>query len=677
MVEIRLGRRHLFALAGAVGLNARIATALAQDTTVNRTLIGKLEGPEVVLDPAKWPKQFQEAPMLAKRVAAGSLPRVAERLGSDPLIIEPLHEIGRYGGTWRQGFTGPGDVWNAWRAVTGPDSLLAWDWTGNRLTPNMARGWSTSADGKVTTVELRRGMRWSDGHPFTADDFVFWFEDIYSNDDLVPVKTVAFQSNGERGRVEKVDDYTVRFVFPVANYLFAGLLAGSGGVGGPAMQGRSGYGLYAPAHYLKQFLPKYVAEDRLNALAKEQGFPTWKRMFFTRNDWALNPDLPGLTPWILKTPINRPIFSLERNPYSIWVDRAGNQLPYIDNVQFTLAEDLEVINLRAIAGQYDWQARHLQLAKLPVFLQNQAAGGYKVYLDPGSHGTDMMVAFNHSYDKDPEIAKWMGNVEFRRALALGIDRDEMNQIFWLGIGEPRSLVPSDDNPYHPGTEYNRRWATFEPDRANAMLDKLGLTRKDRDGFRLRTDGGGRLRLEMMVYAGSGMPYAQISELIRSHWRDIGIDLQVNEVERSLGESRVSANEHQLYGFVGDGSDHIFSFPNTVLPMYAGAATGPEWGKWAASNGTQGRRPAPWMVQVIENFKRCFMLNDAERLPVAKEMWALLIDNVHVIGTVGLSPAFMGVRVVKNNMGNVPARQYSSPDVRTPSISKVMTVYFKS
>ena len=443
------------------------------------------------------------------------------------------------------------------------------------------------------------------------------------------------------------------------------------------MQGRFGYGLYAPAHYLKQFLPKYASEEKLAQMAKDQGFPTWTRMFFTKADWVQNPDLPSLTPWVVKTPINRPVFSLERNPYSIWVDSAGNQLPYIDNVQFTLAEDLEVINLRAIAGQYDWQARHLQLAKLPVFLKNQKANNYKVYLDPGSHGTDMMIVFNHSYDKDPEIAKWMSNVDFRRALALGIEREELNEIFWLGLGEPRSIVPSDDNPFHPGPEYNLRWATHEPDKANAMLDKLGLTRKDGDGFRLRTDGRGRLSLELMTFAASGLPYAQIGELIRAQWRKIGIDLQINEVERSLGESRLRANEHQLYSFVGDGSDHIFSFPNSLLPMFEGASHGPEWGKWAASNGTQGKRPAPWMVQVMDNFKRCFTLKDEALTATAKEMWALMVDNVHIIGTVGLSPAFMGVRVVKNNMGNVPARQYSSPDVRTPSISKVMTVYFKS
>jgi peptide/nickel transport system substrate-binding protein len=686
MDRTTIGRRNLLATATRFGAMTMfgtavqpIATALAQtgDTAISRDLIGKLEGAEVVLDPAQWPKQYQEAPMLAARVASGALPPVKDRVGSEPLIIKPVHEIGKYGGTWRQGFTGPGDVWNAWRAATGPDSLLAWDWTGNRIVPNIAKSWTVSDDGKTTTLELRRGMRWSDGHPFTADDFVFWFEDVYNDQQLVAVKSLFFQSNGQPGRLEKVDDYTIRLVFPEPDFILPDLLAGTDDLSGHAMQGRSGYGLFAPAHYMKQFHRKYVAEDELNKRAKDLGFPNWARMFLTKNDWALNPDVPVVTPWVTKSPINRPTFVLERNPYSIWVDNAGNQLPYIDTLQFTLAEDLEVVNLRAIAGQYDWQARHIQLAKLPVLLQNQQANNYKVYLDPGTYGTDMQIAFNHSFNKDPEIAKWIGNVDFRRALSLAIDRDELNQIFWLGIGQPRTIVPSDDNPYNPGPEYGLLWATHDPDKANAMLDKIGLTKKDSEGYRLRTDGKGRLTLEVLIYAASGMPYTQICELVHSHCQTVGIDLQVNEVERSLGETRIQGNEHQMMAWVGDGIDHLFSFPNTVLPMSPGALSGPEWGLWNTTNGQRGTKPDPWMVKVMENYKRAFSLKFEDRVALVKEIWALLVDNVHAIGTVGLSPAFMGVRVVKNTMGNVPARQYNSPDVRTPSVSKVMTVYFKS
>jgi peptide/nickel transport system substrate-binding protein len=166
-------------------------------------------------------------------------------------------------------------------------------------------------------------------------------------------------------------------------------------------------------------------------------------------------------------------------------------------------------------------------------------------------------------------------------------------------------------------------------------------------------------------------------LVRTHCQAIRIDLQVNEVERSLGETRIRGNEHQLMAWVGDGIDHLFSFPNTVLPMSDGALSGPQWGLWNATNGERGLKPDPWMVKVMDNYKRAFGMQMDERVPMVKEIWALLVDNVHAIGTVGLSPAFMGVRVVKNTMGNVPARQYNSPDVRTPSVSKVMTVYFKS
>jgi hypothetical protein len=157
-------------------------------------------------------------------------------------------------------------------------------------------------------------------------------------------------------------------------------------------------GGFAPAHYLKQFHPKYVSEAELDNKVKDAKYDSWVRMFHARNDWALNPELPVLSPWRTVTPINTPTWTLERNPYSVFVDTAGNQLPYIDRVTLTLAENLEVINLRAIAGEYDFQQRHIDLGKLPVFLENQAKGNYKVYLDPGDY-CDLIIKFNLSYDR--------------------------------------------------------------------------------------------------------------------------------------------------------------------------------------------------------------------------------------------------------------------------------------
>jgi len=148
-------------------------------------LIGKLEGPTTVTDLAKFAKTFKEAPQLAELVKAGKLPSVKERIGEDPLVIKPVHEIGRYGGTIRRGFTGPGD-WSAGVRFCGNDSLVHWDMTGTKPTPLAAKSWQFSDGDKTLTIHLRRGMKWSDGKPFTADDFVFWFEDLYKNKDLVP-----------------------------------------------------------------------------------------------------------------------------------------------------------------------------------------------------------------------------------------------------------------------------------------------------------------------------------------------------------------------------------------------------------------------------------------------------------------------------------------------------------
>src|SRR5256885_751986 len=493
-------RRTIALVVAAVGIVAA-AGALAQSKS---TLIGKLEGPEVVADPAKFPRTFKEAPQLAEQVKAGKLPPVAERIGQDPLVIKPLNEVGKYGGTWRGGFTGPADFWNGFRCCQGPDHLMFWDYTGDKVMPNIARGLEMQDGGRAWLVHLRRGMKWSDGKPFTADDFVFWFEDIYRNKDLVPTPSATMAINGKQGVIEKVDTNTVRFKFP--------------------------------------------------------------------------------------------------EPYVV--------LP--------LAENLEVLNLRAVAGEYDFQQRHLDLGKLPVFIENQARGNYKVYLDPGDYGGDMIIKFNLNYDADSEIAKWFSTADFRRALALGIDRDQINETFWLGTGTPSSVVPADGNKYNPGPQYRKLWATLDVRKANEMLDKIGLAKKDAHGFRLRSDGKGRLRIEIMTLGGQFVQYTQISEMIREQWKKIGIDLTVQEVERSLALKRTTANEQQLGAWNNDGSEHLFTFPTHVFPfdtIAVVASSGPLYAKWFQSAGAQGKEPPARMKELMAKFKRAYGVPADERILV--------------------------------------------------------------
>jgi len=166
--------------------------------------------------------------MLAELVKAGKLPPVEQRLPepADLMVVKPLKEIGKYGGRWRRGFTGPADNENGNRIVS-TDKILMFDYTGNKVMPSLVKDWRQSDDGKLTAIFLRKGLKWSDGQPFTADDFLFWYDDIYQNRDLVPTPAPEFTINGKPGRLYKRDEYTVVFEFPEPYYLFVDILAGT------------------------------------------------------------------------------------------------------------------------------------------------------------------------------------------------------------------------------------------------------------------------------------------------------------------------------------------------------------------------------------------------------------------------------------------------------------------
>ncbi|MBV9538395.1 MAG: hypothetical protein JOY70_05635, partial [Acidisphaera sp.] len=450
----------VWALTVSAGAWGQTATTSTPSNFDQSGLVGKLEGPTIVTDPAQMPKTFHDAPMLADQVKAGTLPPVAQRVPDEPMVVKPLHSIGKYGGTWRRGFIGPSDSENGNRIRSG-EKLIYFDVTGTELVPNVAKSWEVSEDGRRTTIHLRRGMKWSDGAPFNADDFVFWFQDMYGNKDIVPAPAAEMQVNRKPGRVVKVDDTTVAFEFDEPNYLFLRLMAGDTLVGGgPSRTQADGfaYGLFAPAHYLKQFLPKYTPIDQLNAQAKAASYDNWVQYFHYKSDWRLNRDLPTIAAWRMVQPITGQQFVLERNPYYYEVDTDGNQLPYIDRIQMTLAENPEVVNLRAIAGEYDMQERHIDLGKLPTLIDNAARSHYKIHLDLGFNGSDSAIMFDLSYRDDPEIAKWIDNADFRRALALGIDRDQLNQAFWLGLGTPGSVAPSELMPQNPGKEWRDKYS---------------------------------------------------------------------------------------------------------------------------------------------------------------------------------------------------------------------------
>jgi peptide/nickel transport system substrate-binding protein len=519
-------------------------------------------------------------------------------------------------------------------------------------------------------------MKWSDGAPFTADDFVFWFEDMYQDKELNPSGLAPMSINGKPGVIEKVDEYTVRFKFPEPYYLLPELLSVNLSINGQATQGRDSWGGYAPKHYLKDFHPKYTPKDVLDKKVADLNFDNWVSLIKFANDWAKNPDLPVISPWKTVQPSTTPTWTLERNPYSIWVDTDGNQLPYIDKIQLTLAENLEVLNLRAIAGEYDLQARHIDIGKLPVIVENQQKGNYKVSINPMLTGSDYGIFFNMHYDADPELAKWYGNVDFRRALSLAIDRDQINETFFLGIGTPGSGAPAESNKYSPGPEWRQKWSTLDLKQANELLDKAGLDKKDSEGFRLRTDGKGRLSIEVTTLGGQFVQYTRISEMVREHWKKAGIDLIVQERERTLVQRRAAGNETQLIAWSNDGTDTLFNESGWIYPTNGGSWWSPEYGKWYGSGGSAGREPPEAMKKVMELAKNAYGMQEAEKVAAGKEMWRIALDAVWYIGVAGQAGAVEGIQIAKTDLGNVPSAFANINLTWPPSIARPVQFYWK-
>ena len=234
-------------------------------------------------------------------------------------------------------------------------------------------------------------------------------------------------------------------------------------------------------------------------------------------------------------------------------------------------------------------------------------------------------------------------------------------------------TPSGFSPSHNRT----LWATSDVNQANRLLDRVGLTQKDAEGFRQRTDGNGRLRLEMMTWGGQFVPYTQIAEMVRQQWRRIGIDVNVQETERSLGERRNANNETQLFMWDNGGTERLFGNPGNTFAAEPNSSYGPLFGQWFVTNGAQGKEPPPRMKEMMQMWRRGFGVPQAERVALGKEIWKIMAEEVWAIGLIGLSPAVSGVRVVKNKLGNVPERQIFSNDGMTPGITRPETYYWKA
>lgn len=604
------------------------------------------------------PDSFQESPMLAEMVAAGELPPVEERVPANPLVIQPAEVIGEYGGTWLRAFTGPGDRQNIERMNN--DYAIFWDTSSTELRPRIVQSWESNDDASEWTFHLREGLKWSDGEPLTADDYLFWYDYMLTDDQIVSSVPWYLSWGGELAVFEKVDDYTFKYTFAAPFPTWPETMATST-VAGHFQMGRVGLGLVAPQHYLEQYHAAFVGEDEANGIATEAGFENWQLYFLARNDAHMNPDLPVLTQWKPVTTIASTEYVLERNPYFWAVDTEGNQLPYFDRVSLELVEELEVLNLRAIAGNYTLQGRHIDFAKLPVIRENEVQGDYFVNFWVSRTRHQAKIAFNQDWNEDPDIAELIQNRDFRKALSLSIERSEINETYFLGAGREASFCPQDTPPYFNSDRWDEEFGRFDLEEANRILDDLGLDQRDADGTRLLPSGE-PVRLIIDAVSGAFIPYPEMSESIAQMWAEVGVSLQVNPVERSLWVERMQANQPMLNMFAtGDYNPEVLP---RLLPTERWAPIATAWANTPNPDPDDYDGPQWIKDLVLKHWEAVQEPDPQRRRELFIEGTEIMCDNQARLGMVVDVPDL--TVIIKNNMRNVPSPIERNVYAQTPS-----------
>ena len=574
--------------------------------------------------------KFSEAPQLADLVKQGKLPSVEKRLSEEPAVVEPIEEIGQYGGSLQGPHLGRSPQYT--RITYEP--LVRWNLETDKVIPNVAKSWKISNGGKVITFYLRKGMKWSDGEPFTADDIIFWYEDITLNKDLTPVFPAWLIAGGKPGKVEKVDNYTVRFVFDVPYTFLLQRIA-------------SGQDCYAPKHYLKQFHPKYTSMDEIMKQAKEEGFDAWYKLFSTKATRWQNKALPVVTAWKVITPLSDAVFTAERNPYYWKVDPAGNQLPYIDKIVWTLSPDREVRVMKHISGEASIGYYDTFESDYTIVMENQQKGGYRV-LKWLPALTNVGTLFINQNVKDPVLKKLFTNVQFRRALSLAINRNEIAQLIYSGNATPRQAVPFKGSPYYE-ERFEKSYIEYNPKKASQMLDQVGLAKRDKDGYRIGPDGK-TLEILIEVLPGIG-PEPDIAEMIKGYFRNVGLKVSVKTEETSLWVTRAKAGEQQIGLYASSGAYYPLLDPVWFFPVSDFCYWAPLCGLWYSSNGKSGEEPSGEIKQLLNVYDQAVLaVGEKERTLLIKRALDIYSKNLWTIGIVAPNTRLV---IVKNELRNVP------------------------
>ncbi|MBX2830661.1 MAG: ABC transporter substrate-binding protein [Rhodospirillales bacterium] len=583
-----------------------------------------------------------EVPYFEDAVAKGTLPPMLERLPEHPNVIDFGAEnktIGKYGGEFVTIMGRSKDIRMA--VVYGYARLVGYDQDLN-LKADILEAMDVNEEGNVFTLHIRKGHKWSDGAPFTAEDFRYYWEDIVNNDELFPVGPPRFWFVGdEPATFEILDEFTVRYSWSQPNPFFLAELAAT----------RPPF-IYRPAHYLKQFHEKYREHDQLEAIVTERGLRSWAVLHtdMDRPYRLSNINRPSLEPWLITTEEPSDRFVFVRNPFYHRVDPEGNQLPYIDRMIFNISNS-KLVPAKVGAGEVDLQSRILSLKDYTFLKQSEAKQNYQVRLWDVGAGSYAALYPNLTCT-DPVWRSTLRDVRFRRALSLAINRTEINRVLFFGLAQPTNNTVLRKSPlFKP--EYRESFTNFDLKAANALLDEMGLDQRDSDGIRLMSDGR---PMEIIVETtGENPEHDDMLELIGDSWRQVGVKMFVKGLQREVLRNRAYSGETIMSIF--NGVDNGLATPNSVpsefVPVQQDSLQWPKWGQYYQTDGEAGEAPdLPAAKELMEQYRKWQTSNEKGR----KEAWQSILDinseNMFSIGLIGNVPQPV---VVDKDLRNVPEK----------------------
>lgn len=591
--------------------------------------------------PASRAQGFIEPPMFEAGVIAQNMPPVAERLPMRPRVInlgERGRMPGRYGGTLRMLIADQRDIrlavmYSYARLVTYNTKL--------ELEPDILEKVDI-AEGRIFTLHIRPGHRWSDGQPFTSEDFRYFWEDVANNPRLSPGgPPLQLRPLGSKPKFEIIDALTVRYTWDVPNPGFL-----------PALAAAQPVYIYMPAHYMRQFHTSYAEKGLLDTMIKKEKVRDWGALHErkSRQFHPENPALPTLDPWRNTTPLPSEVFVFERNPYYHRVDENGRQLPYIDNLRLSVVSS-QLIPAKVGAGDSDLQARYLRFDNFTFLKVAEKRNGFITHLWRRAEGSYIALQPNLNAS-DPVWRTIVRDVRFRRALSLAVDRRDINQVIFFGLARESAMTVMPESPLYDDV-FASSYARFDPLAANRLLDEMGLKKRDFDGIRFLPDGR---RAEIIVEsAGESMEETDALELVVEDARKVGLRLLVHSSHRDVFRRRISGGSTVMS--VRPGIDNGLASPDMdpqdLSPTNQNQFNWPMFGQWVETNGKEGQEPDIEGVKELVHLRNQWLASSSteERRVVWKKMLSIHAEQLYSIGIISgtLQPV-----VVSQRLRNVPA-----------------------